>query len=224
MLLGPETEADHGFATLRMSHTHDDWDVLAQDIGVLFGDAYTFPPPTAKDLHALPSAAGHLAWPGAGLSLPGTPDTSASSMWLGSSASSSDSPGTAPMKRSPSEGARAKRPRPAKVRPAPAVPAYSPPTLIPMAPRMLSAPPSTDALRAWLLERRALLQKTRDDVTKDMARLDDDEKAWAQLRVRLGERIEHARRAAPPPDAPSWYVSKQLRDMTALLEAGVLLL
>ena len=56
-----------------------------------------------------------------------------------------------------------------------------------------------------------------------MARLDDDEKAWAQLRARLGERVEDARRAAPA-DAPMWDVSKQLPDMTALLEQDILCL
>lgn len=48
---------------------------------------------------------------------------------------------------------------------------------------------SSDHLRAWLLERRALLQKAHDDVTKDMAALHQDMARRNELRMRLNARI-----------------------------------
>lgn len=64
---------------------------------------------------------------------------------------------------------------------------YQPPMLLPMGPRALA--PGPDTLRAWLLERRALLQKAHDDVTRAAAHLRADEARWTELRAQLAARI-----------------------------------
>lgn len=69
-------------------------------------------------------------------------------------------------------------------------PSYQVPSLIPMDPHPMPADrQSSDHLRAWLLERRALLQKAHDDVTKDMAALHQDMARRNELRMRLNARI-----------------------------------
>ena len=67
---------------------------------------------------------------------------------------------------------------------------YQVPALLPMNPRAISNDMKKPAaVRAWLLERRALLQKAHDDVYKDMTGLKSDQAHYAELRKLLSDRI-----------------------------------
>ena len=202
-------DAAHELGALPLTHTGDDWNFLVHDLGALFGE-HAHELPSAKEMHALPSAADHVPWAHSALRLPPAPLA------------------LPVLPEAPKRTARAvSAERPAKqtrVRAqTPRFPTYTPPALLSMDPRPMTpstgTTSATGAMQAWLLERRALLQKARDDVTKDAARLDADQAAMETLRTRLAERIDTLRRThgALGDEPPSW-------DMAALLEQDILCL
>ncbi|WFD02230.1 hypothetical protein MOBT1_000911 [Malassezia obtusa] len=205
-LLGPDYEGEPGFAGAPLSRTSDDWDLFVQNM--LFG-YHAQLGASGKELHALPSAADQLPWPSGELVLP-TP-----------APAPTPALGPAAPKRTAGESTRARRPKQARARRAEtSFPSYTPAGLLSMDPRPLGdGAGGAESLRTWLLERRALLHKLRDDVTKDMARLDEDQASIAQLRTRLAERIDHLRRTLlTTADAPPTW------DMDTLLEQDILCL
>ena len=106
------------------------------------------------------------------------------------------------------------------------------PNLLPMEPRpMAENLPRRDAVRAWLLERRALLQKVQDDVCRDMAGLRRNQAYHAELRDKVGARIrelkEHRTEAEvwPIDDDGIWSTSSApMSSVADLLEKNILCL
>lgn len=202
-------DAAHELGALPLTHTGEDWNFLVHDLGALFGE-HAHELPSTKDIHALPSATNHAPWPPSDLRLPPTP-------------LALPTPTEAP-KRTAHAGAAERPAKQTRTRAhAPRIPPYTPPALLSMDPRPMTPSTATTgatgALQAWLLERRALLQKVRDDVTKGAARLDADQEAMETLRTRLAERIDALRRThgTLSDELPSW-------DMAALLEQDILCL
>lgn len=90
--------------------------------------------------------------------------------------------------------------------------AYHPPSLLPMEPRPLSGGMQrTEAVRSWLLERRALLDRAYDDVCKDAASLRQRQAHYAHVRDSLRTRIHELRetraKAAAHVNAPQMLPS-----------------
>lgn len=91
--------------------------------------------------------------------------------------------------------------------------------------------PQRDAVRAWLLERRALLQKVQDDVCRDMASLQRNQAHHAELRDKVGARIrelkEHRAEAETWPNDNDgiWSTSSaSMSSVADLLEKNILCL
>lgn len=109
---------------------------------------------------------------------------------------------------------------------------YEAPNLLPMEPRPMAEDlPQRDAVRAWLLERRALLQKVQDDVCRDMASLQRNQAHHAELRDKVGARIrelkEHRAEAETWPNDNDgiWSTSSaSMSSVADLLEKNILCL
>lgn len=199
------TEGDQDALGVDLAHTDPDWDVFAHDMGAFLSE-HTQPSTSFKEARTLPSAANTLPWQGSPLSLASTPQPAPA--WLG------------PSRRASCEAERPKRAKQPRTRPPErTLPTYAPPALLAMDPHPLPQGPRSEALRAWLLERRALLQKTHEDISRDMTRLENDRAALAQLHTRVTQRVEHLRRTllASPETQPVY-------DMAALLEQDILCL
>ncbi|WFD43778.1 hypothetical protein MPSI1_002442 [Malassezia psittaci] len=103
----------------------------------------------------------------------------------------------------------------------PSHPSYRPIPLLSMDPRQLTYTTEfkQEALRTWLLERRALLQKLREDVTKDRVRLQHETACLDGIPARVAERIDTLRRmASTSSDVPPLW------DVATLLEQDILCL
>lgn len=109
---------------------------------------------------------------------------------------------------------------------------YEAPNLLPMDPRPMAEDlPRRDAVRAWLLERRALLQKVQDDVCRDMAGLQRNQAHHAELRDKLGARIMELKERHteeemwPNDDDEIWSTSSApMSSVADLLEKNILCL
>lgn len=219
-----ETEGESAYFAPPMTYPSEEWDALVQDIDLLFDDERPSLPP-AKDLADLPPVAS-LSWRSNALSLPGTPDTSMTPAWA--HIPTLPKPTTL-TKRALDEASGPCKKWRADEGAGPStftIPAYTPPALPNVIPRALPSNPDTSTVRAWLVERQAVLQKTHRDLVRDAARLEADQAAWSSIETRLADHVAYLRRTHPTVASSSetWTSSEQIPDLAALLEQDILYL
>lgn len=196
------------FDVMDMPILAHDWDALVPRMGL--------PYPGGPAPALLKEPVGLAPPPPPGLSLPTGVDVASPASWMSSSTMSPSDTGATEHTQPPSRvsddaSATDLLARPAKrsrTEPPPShawSSQYQIPALLPMAPRALPHGASDGAaLRAWLVERRALLHKAHDDVVRDMAGLQHDKTVRADMRARLTARMHALRqRSLDVPPAPA---------------------